>query len=98
VRVAACQALADVADADLRAWYLAAAATGTDDAAAEALVSTAAEARQRNGYGAASRAWRRAAELTGDQDLRAMRLLHAAADAHLAGLGPAKPERSGQVS
>ena len=84
-RVEAYQALAGVAGADLRAWYLAAAATGTDDAAAEALAATAARARQRNGYSAAARAWRRAAELTGDQDMRAMRLLNGATDAHLAG-------------
>jgi DNA-binding CsgD family transcriptional regulator len=84
-RVTGCRALAEVADADLRAWYLAAAATGTDDAAAEALVVTAADARQRSGYGAAARTWRRAAELTADQDMRAERLLRAAADAHLAG-------------
>jgi DNA-binding CsgD family transcriptional regulator len=84
-RVEAYQALARVAGADLRAWYLAAAATGTDDAAAEALAATAAGARRRNGRGAAARAWRRAAELTSDQDMRAMRLLNAATDAHLAG-------------
>jgi DNA-binding NarL/FixJ family response regulator len=84
-RVTASRALAKVADADLRAWYLAAAATGTDDAAAEALAATAADAQQRSGYGAAARAWRRAAELTADQDERAARLLRAAADAHLAG-------------
>jgi DNA-binding NarL/FixJ family response regulator len=84
-RVAACRALADVADVDLRAWYLAAAATGPDDAAAEALVATAAEARHRNGYGAAARAWRRAADLTDDREMRAVRLLRAAADAHLMG-------------
>jgi DNA-binding CsgD family transcriptional regulator len=85
VRVAAYRALAGVADADLRAWYLAAAATGTDDVAAHALAATAANARQRKGYGAAARAWRRAAELTADQDMRAERLLQAATDAHLAG-------------
>jgi len=85
IRVEAYRALAGVADADLRAWYLAAAATGTDDAAAEALAATAEGARQRNGYGAAARAWRRAAELTADRDMRATRLLHAATDAHLAG-------------
>ena len=84
-KVAVCRALAGVADADLRAWYLAAAATGTDDVAAEALVATAVATRQRNGFGAAARAWRRAAELTAGQDMRATRLLHAAADAHLAG-------------
>ena len=84
-RAAACRALAGAADGHLRAWYLAAAATGPDDAAAEALAAAAVDARQRNGYGASARTWRRAAELTADQDMRAMRLLRAATDAHLAG-------------
>jgi DNA-binding NarL/FixJ family response regulator len=84
-RVAACRALAGAAKGHLRAWYLAAAATGPDDAAAEALAAAAVDARQRNGYGASARTWRRAAELTADHDMRARRLLRAAADAHLAG-------------
>ena len=84
-RAAACRALADAAEGHLRAWYLAAAATGPDEAAAEALAAAAIDARQRNGYGASARTWRRAAELTADHDMRAMRLLRAATDAHLAG-------------
>jgi ATP/maltotriose-dependent transcriptional regulator MalT len=69
----------------LRAWYLAAAATGPDDCAANALAAAAEDARQRNGHGASARSWRRAAELTADPDVRAGRLLRAATDAHLAG-------------
>ena len=84
-RTAACRALAASAEGHLRAWYLAAAATSTDDAAAEALVAAAENARQRNGYSASARAWRRAAELTADQNTRVVRLVHAATDAHLAG-------------
>jgi DNA-binding NarL/FixJ family response regulator/energy-coupling factor transporter ATP-binding protein EcfA2 len=84
-RTAACRALADAAEGHVRAWYLAAAATGPDEAAAEALAAAAADARQRNGYGASARTWRRAAELTADRGLRTRRLLHAATDAHLAG-------------
>jgi DNA-binding NarL/FixJ family response regulator len=84
-RTTACRALAGAADGHVRAWYLAAAATGPDDATAEALAAAAADARQRSGYGASARTWRRAAELTADHGLRARRLLHAATDAHLAG-------------
>jgi DNA-binding NarL/FixJ family response regulator len=85
VTAAACRALADAADGHSRAWYLAAAATGPDDAAAEALAAAAMDARQRSGYGGSARTWRRAAELTADHGLRARRLLRAATDAHLAG-------------
>ncbi len=84
-RAAACRALAGAARGHLRAWYLGAAATGPDDAAAEALAAAAADARQRNEYGVSARTWQRAAALTADQDLRARRLLRAATDAHLAG-------------
>jgi DNA-binding CsgD family transcriptional regulator len=84
-RAAACRALAGAAGGHLRAWYLAAAATGPDDATAEALAAAAADARQRHGYGASARTWRRAAELTADHGIRATRLLRAATDAYLAG-------------
>ena len=85
VRAAACRALAAATGGHLRAWYLAAAATGPDDVAAEALAAAAVDARQRSGYGASARTWRRAAELTADQGMRARRLLCAATDAYLAG-------------
>ena len=84
-RTAACRALAEAAGGHLRAWYLAAAATGSDDGAAEALAAAALDARQRNGYGASARTWRRSAELTADHSMRATRLLNAATDATLAG-------------
>ena len=85
VRTEACRALAAVAGGHLRAWYLAAAATGPDDAAAEALAAAAVDARQRSGYGASARTWRRAAELTAGHGMRATRLVRAATDAYLAG-------------
>jgi DNA-binding CsgD family transcriptional regulator len=84
-RVTAYRALAGAAGGHLRAWYLAAAATGPDDTAAEALAAAAVDAQQRNGYGASAMTWRRAAELTADHGMRALRLLRAATDAHLAG-------------
>ena len=88
-RAAACRALAEAAEGHERAWYLAAAATSTDDAAAEALAAAAEHARQCNGFGESARTWRRAAELTAERDLRATRLLRAATDAYLAGASDA---------
>jgi DNA-binding CsgD family transcriptional regulator len=85
VRAAACRALAGVTGGHQQAWYLAAAATGPDEAVARALADAAGQARQHGGYGASARTWRRAAELTADHALRARHLLRAAADAHLAG-------------
>jgi len=85
VRTEACRALAAAAAGHLRAWYLAAGATGPDETAAEALTAAAVDARQRHGYGASARTWRRAAELTADHGMRATRLLRAATDAYLAG-------------
>ena len=84
-RAAAFRALAGAAGGHLRAWYLAAAATGPDEATAEALAAVAVDARQRHGYGASARTWRRAAELTADHGIRARRLLRAGTDAYLAG-------------
>jgi DNA-binding CsgD family transcriptional regulator len=84
-RVAGYQALAEIADGYSRAWYLAAAAIGPDEAVATALVAAAGEARQRNGLRASARTLRRAAELTTNPLMRAERLLQAAHDAHLAG-------------
>jgi DNA-binding CsgD family transcriptional regulator/tetratricopeptide (TPR) repeat protein len=84
-RVAAYTALAKAADGYLRTWYLAAAATGPDEAVASALVTASSNARERNGFGASARILRRAAELTEGSLLRAQRLLQAAQDAQLAG-------------
>jgi DNA-binding CsgD family transcriptional regulator len=84
-RTVVCRALAAAAGGHLRAWYLASAATGPDEAVAEALAAAAVDARQRSGYDASARTWRRAAELTVDHAVRASRLLRAATDAYLAG-------------
>ena len=84
-RVAGYRALAEIADGYSRAWYLAAAAIGPDEAVATALVAAAGEARQRNGLRASARTLHRAAELTANPSVRAERLLQAAHDAHLAG-------------
>ncbi|MCF2525921.1 helix-turn-helix transcriptional regulator [Yinghuangia soli] len=81
-RIAAHRALADALDApdqaDRRAWQLAAAATGPDEAVADALEVTAGRARERGGYAAAARAYEFAARLTADQDRRIHRLAQAA--------------------
>ena len=84
-RVQVYLALARTSDGSLRAWYLAAAATGPDEAVAGALVAAAEEARRHSGYGASARAWRRAADLSVATGDRVARLLHAAGDAFLAG-------------
>ena len=84
-RVAGYRALAEITDGYSRAWYLAAAAMGPDEAVATALVAAADEARQRNGLQASARTLHRAAELTANPSVRAERLLHAAHDAQLAG-------------
>jgi DNA-binding CsgD family transcriptional regulator len=84
-RVQVYQALARASDGSPRAWYLAAAATGPEEAAAEALVAAAEDARRRSGYGASARAWRRAAELSVAAHDRVIRLVEAANDSFLAG-------------
>ncbi|MFI0720330.1 ATP-binding protein [Streptomyces sp. NPDC021224] len=88
-RLAAHRALADAADperdADHRAWHLAAAATGPDEAAAAALERTAGRARERSGHTAAAAAYDRAARLSTDPAARLRRLLLAAESASEAG-------------
>jgi DNA-binding CsgD family transcriptional regulator/tetratricopeptide (TPR) repeat protein len=84
-RVQVYHALARTSDGSVRAWYLAAAAAGPDEAVAAALVAAAEDARWRSGYGASARAWRRAAELSVATDDRVIRLAEAANDAFLAG-------------
>ncbi|MET8655384.1 ATP-binding protein [Nocardia aurea] len=82
LRLAAHRAIADAltddADADLRAWHLASAATGPDDTAADALETTAHRARIRHGYDGAVSAYERAADLSTDTGARVRRLVLAA--------------------
>ncbi|NEW46766.1 helix-turn-helix transcriptional regulator [Nocardia cyriacigeorgica] len=81
-RLAAHRALAEAAtaeeDADLRAWHLAAATTGPDEATAAALEDTAERARVRSGYHGAVAAYERAAGLSTESGGRARRLVLAA--------------------
>jgi DNA-binding CsgD family transcriptional regulator len=72
-------ALSD-ADIDRRAWHLALACLGPDDAASSALEQAGQRARQRSAYDVASRAFERAARLAPATARQAM-LLYAAADA-----------------
>jgi DNA-binding CsgD family transcriptional regulator/tetratricopeptide (TPR) repeat protein len=67
------------------AHHCAAAATGPDDAIADALAQTAADARARMGYAAAAAALERSALLTPDHRVAADRLAAAAQDAFVAG-------------
>ncbi len=73
-------------DADRRAWHLAAAAVGPDEAAAAALREAGLRARGRSAYSTAASAFERAARLTSNNAL-GLELLHAAA--HAAWLGGA---------
>ncbi len=68
------------AEGDRRAWHLALAALGPDDAVASALERAGDRARARSAYDLASRAFERGARLAADEG-RQSRLLYAAADA-----------------
>ena len=72
-------------DVDQRAWHLAAAAVGVDEAASAALEQAATRARERSAYATAAAAFERAVRLAGDAERRAQLLLEAAEAAWLAG-------------
>jgi DNA-binding CsgD family transcriptional regulator len=78
VHRALAEALQGVADADRRAWHLAAAATGPEEQVAAELERTAAKAKARSGYAAAAAAYERAVQLTADPAAQARRLMLAA--------------------
>ncbi|HLX77725.1 MAG TPA: helix-turn-helix transcriptional regulator, partial [Acidimicrobiales bacterium] len=89
-RRSAHRALADAlpdAEGDRRAWHLALAAFGLDEAASLALEQAATRARSRSAYDVASRMFERAASLTEDATRRGHLLFAAADSAWLAGLG-----------
>jgi len=73
-------------DVDRRAWHLAAAAVGTDDAASAALEQAGERSRARSSYATASAAFERAARLARDSERRARLLLEAAEAGWNAGL------------
>ncbi|MFI6506654.1 AAA family ATPase [Streptosporangium sp. NPDC050855] len=81
-RIAVHRALADTleahADADRRAWHLAAASTRPDEEVAAALERSAEHARARGGYAAIAAAYERAASLSPDRHGRGRRLAAAA--------------------
>ena len=79
VHRAVASALPDT-EADRRAWHLALAAFGPDDAASSALEQAGQRAYQRSAYDVSSRAFERAALLAPDE-ARQGRLMYAAADA-----------------
>lgn len=86
-RRAAHIALAESWSLDLfcRAWHLAAAATGADEAVAALLEQAAKESRQRGGYLEVARALQRAGELSADGENAARRYTLAAAAANFGG-------------
>jgi DNA-binding CsgD family transcriptional regulator len=71
-------ALEESPDPDRRAWHLAAATSGLDEAVAAQLEETAERARHRSGYEAMAAALERAAQLSPDPSRRSDRLLSAA--------------------
>ena len=80
-------------DVDRRAWHLAAAAVGTDDAASAALEQAGVRSRDRSSYATAAAAFERAARLASDAERRARLLLGAAEASWHAGLA----ERAGAL-
>jgi DNA-binding CsgD family transcriptional regulator len=74
-------------DVDRRAWHLAAAATGPDDAASAALEQAGRRSRGRSSYATAAAAFERGARLAADSERRARLLLQGAEAGWHAGLG-----------
>jgi DNA-binding CsgD family transcriptional regulator len=74
------------ADADRRAWHLALATLGPDDAASSAMEQAALRARSRSAYDVASQAFERGAGLAPQDDRRCALLIAAADAAWLGGL------------
>ncbi len=85
VHQALARVLTDPQDADRRAWHVAAATSGPDDAAADGLVQVARRATGRGAAAAAARALERAARLTGAPTIRGRRMVAAARAAYDAG-------------
>ena len=73
-------------DVDRRAWHLAAAAVGADDAAASALEQAGVRGRDRSSYATAAAAFERAGRLTADAERRGRLYWQAAEAAWLGGL------------
>ncbi len=88
------EVLSDPADADRRAWHLAAATSGPDDAVAAELERSAQRAQHRGGAMAVSTAYDRAGRLSTDPEQKARRILAAARAAYDAG----KPDRATRLA
>jgi DNA-binding CsgD family transcriptional regulator len=84
-RRAAHAALARATSGGTRAWHLAQATVGEDEAVAATLERVGREARRRGAPAAAASALERAARLSGPGKARVRRLTEAARDAHIAG-------------
>lgn len=85
LRIAVHRALAQVLEADRRAWHLAAATTGPDEQVAAELEQAAQRAQHRGGSTAVAAAYERAAQLSSDPTRAAHRTMNAARAAYDAG-------------